>query len=268
MRPARSGSMRSASRAARCSGHRSTWWVELGGADDRLASASRRVRSSGHHRDRVVVTPIVDGVPRRTLAIRTAREDDTRAAVLSLSRAFWSDPLIVHFYPDRAVRSRRIRANLPLGHVDVSDGCEAVALWRPPRRWRVRRRTKLVHRPRMAAAYGSAAGRVLACHRALARHQPAGPHWYLMTFGTDPDRQGCGLAGALLRSRFDRCDAEGAPAYLEAATSGHLPFYGGFGFQPQGGGGASRVPGASTRCGAIQPKRLRRPGAAARTRPR
>lgn len=45
-----------------------------------------------------------------------------------------------------------------------------------------------------------------------------------MVIGKDPSVRGAGLGQALVRSRLDRCDAEHAPAYLEA-TKPDLGFY-------------------------------------------
>jgi GNAT superfamily N-acetyltransferase len=44
-----------------------------------------------------------------------------------------------------------------------------------------------------------------------------------MVIGTDPAVRGAGLGQALMRSRLDRCDAEHAPAYLEATKPDLVP---------------------------------------------
>lgn len=171
--------------------------------------------------------------------VRLACAADRPAAVRSLARAFWSDPFLEYFYPNEFARARRIEGffrilwglSAPLGHVAVTDGCEAVALWRPPFRWRVKWRTIAVNLPHMLKVYGTATGRVTRCLEAMEKHHPRRPHWYLATVGTDPAHQGCGLAGRLIRANLDRCDAAGEPAYLEAASESLVGFYGGMGFQ-------------------------------------
>ena len=171
--------------------------------------------------------------------VRLASAGNEPEAVSTLARAFWSDPFLVHFYPDEAVRARRIdrffkllwKVSLPLGHVTVTDRCEAVALWRPPNRWRIERLTIAANLPAMLRAYGSATGRVIRCLSAMEKHHPRQPHWYLATVGTDPAHQGRGFAGLLIRSGLERCDATGDPAYLEAASESLVPFYSGMGFQ-------------------------------------
>ena len=47
-------------------------------------------------------------------------------------------------------------------------------------------------------------------------HHPRDPHYYLQFIGVGPERQGTGIGSALLRAMLDRCDLEGAAAYLEA----------------------------------------------------
>lgn len=175
--------------------------------------------------------------PQRT--VRLAQLADRKAAVESLARAFWSDPFLEHFYPDETTRGRRIEAffnilwklSFRLGHVEVTAGCEAVALWRPPHHWRVEYRTIAANLPGMLKAYGTATTRVIKCLSAMERHHPSPPHWYLATVGTHPTWQGRGLAGRLIRTGLERCDAAGEPAYLEAASEGLVGFYGGLGFQ-------------------------------------
>lgn len=173
------------------------------------------------------------------VVVRRADPADRQVAVAALARAFWNDPFLVHFYPDEGVRALRIggffdllwRVSMPLGHVEVTEGCEAVALWRPPGRWRTRRRAIAVNLPSILFTYGGAIRRVLRCLGTMEAHHPNRPHWYLATVGTDPPHQGKGYAARLIRSRLARCDAMGEAAYLEAATEGHVPFYSGLGFR-------------------------------------
>jgi GNAT superfamily N-acetyltransferase len=54
---------------------------------------------------------------------------------------------------------------------------------------------------------------------------PEEPHWYLQGLGTDPPRQGEGLASAALEPVLARCDADGVPAYLESTRERNVAFY-------------------------------------------
>ena len=183
--------------------------------------------------------PRTDVSLQRDAAVRPATVADEPTAVATLAQAFWSDPFIVHFYPDDSIRARRInrffqllwKVNTLLGNVAITDRCEAVALWRPPNRWRIQRLTIAANLPAMLRAYGLATGRVIRCLSVMEKHHPCQSHWYLATVGTDPAHQGRGLAGRLIRTGLDRCNAVGEPAYLEAASESLVSFYGGMGFQ-------------------------------------
>jgi GNAT superfamily N-acetyltransferase len=60
------------------------------------------------------------------------------------------------------------------------------------------------------------------------------PRWYLLYFGTRPERRGQGLGGALLRAALDRFDVERVPAYLESTCERNLPLYRRNGFAQHG----------------------------------
>lgn len=171
--------------------------------------------------------------------VRLAARGDRQRVVETLARAFWTDPFLLHFYPNETVRRRRIqrffdllwRANIGDGRIEVAGACDAAALWRQPGRWRIPRGRMIAQLPRMSVAYGLAAGRVIASLRAMERHHPTEPHWYLMTLGTDPAAQGQGLGKALVLAGLARCDADGLPAYLESGSATNIPFYEGLGFR-------------------------------------
>jgi ribosomal protein S18 acetylase RimI-like enzyme len=58
--------------------------------------------------------------------------------------------------------------------------------------------------------------RTLELFELLDVHHPQDPHYYLQFIGVRPERRGTGIGSALLRAMLDRCDLEGAAAYLEA----------------------------------------------------
>jgi ribosomal protein S18 acetylase RimI-like enzyme len=68
----------------------------------------------------------------------------------------------------------------------------------------------------------------------MEKHHPDEPHWYLMLIGSDPSVRGAGFGQALMRSRLDRCDAEGVPAYLENSNPRNESYYLRFGFEVTG----------------------------------
>ena len=69
---------------------------------------------------------------------------------------------------------------------------------------------------------------------AMAEHHPHEPHGYLPMIGVDPSRQGRGLGSTLLKAGLERCDAEGAIAYLESSNPANIPLYERHGFEVVG----------------------------------
>jgi hypothetical protein len=126
-------------------------------------------------------------------------------AVITLERAFASDPMFTWMFPDPRQRSRSLRLFLrvPLqyglryGHVTESNGGMAVAIWLPPgreitiggmiRRGMLTLPFRVGFRPfvRFAGA-NDVMGKF---HK---RFVPE-PHWYLLIVGVDPELQGRGL---------------------------------------------------------------------------
>ena len=56
-------------------------------------------------------------------------------------------------------------------------------------------------------------------------------HWFLQTIGVDPQFQGKGYAGKLLKPMFARIDEEGLPCYLETLDETNVPLYKHFSFK-------------------------------------
>ena len=68
-------------------------------------------------------------------------------------------------------------------------------------------------------------------YRALLAIHPQEAHWYLSVVGVAPDRQARGCGSALVAALTERCDADGAPAYLECDDRANLAFYERSGFR-------------------------------------
>jgi GNAT superfamily N-acetyltransferase len=56
------------------------------------------------------------------------------------------------------------------------------------------------------------------------------PHWYLSAIGVEPERQGRGVATALMQPILQRADAAGLPCYLETHREANLRIYRKHGF--------------------------------------
>jgi ribosomal protein S18 acetylase RimI-like enzyme len=178
--------------------------------------------------------------------VRLAQKADVKALARVLGRAFFDDPVMKWMVPDDAKRSRalpRVFAAMTRHHflagnaVEVSErpgGPGAAALWDPPGRWKQTQREELRMMPAFLLAMGLQVGRGMGVSELMKKHHPEEPHWYLAVIGSDPDVRGGGFGQALMRSRLDRCDAEGAPAYLESTKEANVPYYMRFGFEVTG----------------------------------
>jgi ribosomal protein S18 acetylase RimI-like enzyme len=65
----------------------------------------------------------------------------------------------------------------------------------------------------------------------MGQSHPEESHWYLPVVGVDPNAQGRGLGGALMRHALARCDAEGSSAYLESTNPRNISLYERHGFK-------------------------------------
>lgn len=118
--------------------------------------------------------------------------------------------------------------------VEPSGVIGGAALWDAPGNWKPSPWRELRMFPQLARAFGGRlrAGKELV--DLMSAVHPDEPHWYLATIGTDPDRRGHGFGQALLRSRLERCDRDGIPAYLESSKRVNIAYYERFGFEVTG----------------------------------
>ncbi len=183
--------------------------------------------------------------------VRVARKADVRGLSRVLGRAFFDDPVMRWMLPDDVRRARalpRVFAAMTRYHflaggsVEVASVAEtpgagalgAAALWDPPGRWQQTAGEELRMMPSFLLAIGRQVRRGQSIAELMKRNHPEEPHWYLAVIGSDPDVRGAGFGQALMQSRLDRCDAEGAPAYLESTDESNVPYYLRFGFDVTG----------------------------------
>jgi GNAT superfamily N-acetyltransferase len=190
-----------------------------------------------------------------TVDVAAARRPQVKPLSRVLGRAFFDDPVMMWMVPDAARRASalpRIFAAMTRHHFLAGDAVElatrdgvlgAAALWDPPGRWKTTAREDLAMMPTFLLAMRGESKRGMEVSELMKRHHPEEPHWYLAVVGSDPDVRGTGLGRALMDSRLDRCDAEGAPAYLESTKQSNVPYYLRFGFEVTG---ELTVPGGPT----------------------
>ena len=173
-------------------------------------------------------------------AIRPATLHDRAAIAAMLGRAFADDPAMTYIFPgpaDRAKRLPRLFALLfdsdgPVGMRLVAAGVEGATLWRGPGRSKTGVWEMMRHAPAMASSLGGSIGRALTVANAIDAHHPSSDFWYLHVAGCDPEHQGKGIGGALIRDGLAR--ANGLSCYLETATERNLGLYRSLGFEVTG----------------------------------
>jgi len=178
--------------------------------------------------------------------VRPLGRRDVRAAAGVLARAFYDDPVTSWMLPDDSSRLTALtRAFAPLARhhflpragseVGVRDGTVGAAtLWDPPGQRKPGLVEQLITTPTMLWAFRSRVPASMRVMELMEKHHPEEPHWYLMLIGSDPAVRGTGFGHALMRSRLDRCDAEGSPAYLENSNPKNESYYLRFGFEIMG----------------------------------
>ena len=137
-----------------------------------------------------------------------------------MARAFFDDPLQVWALPDNSTRlsileqvfellSRYSSVPRDESYTDASLAC--AAFWVPPGPFELdlaaAEATAL-----MLDLLGDANERFRAAEDVMRAHRPEQLHFYLQGLGTDPPRQGEGLASAAMQPVLTRCDADGIPA--------------------------------------------------------
>lgn len=174
---------------------------------------------------------------------RAATAADAEAIGETLARAFADDPLICFLLTDARKRPAKLprlfkllfKLGLPYGACDVTGGCEAVALWRPPGQWHIPIHQYITNGPEFLGVFGLTTGlRVMSIMDYIEKRHPKEPHYYLQTLGTDTQKQGKGFGGVVIRRHLAVADAQAMPCYLESSKTTNIPIYQSFGFELTG----------------------------------
>jgi ribosomal protein S18 acetylase RimI-like enzyme len=171
--------------------------------------------------------------------VRKATAKDIPAMGDMLARAFHHDPIVDWVFQDEHRRpkyTRRFfsgRARVLIGQREIylADDGAAAAMWARPDEWRDPPLQAFKELAVLTPGVGRRAIQVMRGLIHVESRHPKPPHWYLAVLGTEPDRQGEGLATALLRQVLDDCDRDEVPAYLETGTERNVAFYTRHGFK-------------------------------------
>jgi ribosomal protein S18 acetylase RimI-like enzyme len=170
-------------------------------------------------------------------------EADISAAGHMLAKAFHSDPLQVHVFPDAEERAQRspaqfsalVRQGHLSGEVLATGGMTGVSVWMPPGQVVTAEQAAKSGFSDLPRHMGNDAfvrfGTVL--DYLSDAHQKGIPAkcWYLMVVGVHPDQRGRGHGRALLAPIMARADAERMPICLETAQPDVKAFYESLGFK-------------------------------------
>ncbi|HEY94999.1 MAG TPA: GNAT family N-acetyltransferase [Dehalococcoidia bacterium] len=188
-------------------------------------------------------------------------------AAETLARAFYEYPLLKYYYPDNKKREKityyfvasSVFSGTRYGEVyTTSVNMEGVAVWVSSERYPKSMMDSIRSIP-LSISYGLFRHGVYKM-KAVGDHidsvkerlAPA-RHMFLQTLGVDPNHQGKGYAGKLLKPMLARLDEEKIPCYLETLDEKNVRLYEHFGFKPLD---ESVIPGTPLKSWAM----LREPG--------
>lgn len=172
-------------------------------------------------------------------------ENQIIPAAKVLARAFHDEPLMAYLLPDAKTRDEMgadffgfmLRYVIFFGEAYApSSNLEGVALWLPSEYFRMT--------PELMAKAGIEKLMTKAGKELMARVQPINDfiedkharnapfrHWYLAFIGVDPDFQGKGFAGKLLKPILSRLKRENLACYLETESEKNVDIYKHYGFE-------------------------------------
>ena len=168
-----------------------------------------------------------------------------KQAAKTLARAFYDYPLLKYYYPDDAKREKigyffvasGVYAGISSGEVyTTSVNMEGIAVWILSDHYSMTfsRMIRSVPFPVILGLLRNGFQRMKdvgdyldKVHERLARHK----HMYLQIIGVDPQHQGKGFAGKLIRPMLAGLDKEKMPCYLETLDKKNVGLYEHFGFK-------------------------------------
>ena len=172
-------------------------------------------------------------------------KDSIKPAAMAMARAFHDSSVYIYTYPDASEREKRVphsfdsvlRYGLRYGKVyTTSDRLEGIAVWMHSELMKMTiRRMWRSQALRPALRMGIKASiRMFRLNDYIERkHIELAPydHLYLMLLGVDPEYQGNGYGGRLVRGMLEEASEAGLPSYLETTSEENVAFYEHLGFK-------------------------------------
>jgi GNAT superfamily N-acetyltransferase len=171
--------------------------------------------------------------------IRSAKRDEMAQTVSCIVAAFIADPIGRFAWPSPhqyleamplAVREFG-GASFEYGSADVTADFCGAGLWLPPS---VHPDGEALEKVFRDTAKSEHLDDLLATFEKMDEWHPEESHWYLPLIGVEPNAQGRGLGGALMRHATARADAAGTMAYLESSNPRNISLYERHGFEVMG----------------------------------
>ncbi len=178
-------------------------------------------------------------MPGPSLAIRSAASNEISEATACIVAAFITDPLARFAWPSphehlhaMPLATREFAGgSFEHGTAYVTGDFCGAALWLPPG---VHPNSEALETVFRDTAKPEHLDDLLATFEKMDEWHPEEPHWYLPLVGVEPNAQGNGFGGALMRHAVARCDREGALAYLESSNPRNISLYERHGFEVMG----------------------------------
>ena len=176
------------------------------------------------------------------MSVRPASPEDIPRIADALAEAFAHDPPMMWFTPEHehSERVERLKPyfralvgklHLPHGEVWVCEDPVGAAAWVEPGKWPFTTWQRRGVIPVELRTFGRHPLRTLRGVEAIERNHPKDPHWYLEYIGVERAGQGRGTGSELLQPMLDRCDADGAAAFLNAGSERSRDLYARHGFE-------------------------------------
>ena len=172
-------------------------------------------------------------------------EDQVKPASKILSKAFYDDPISVYLIPDISERKAKlkhvyeyvIRYDILYGEVyATSPNLEGIAGWlHSENAYKTVKRQIKSGGPKVISELGmefyKKSKHIEEFTNLIHKKNTPFKHWYLDQFGVDPNFQGKGHAGVLLKAMFTRSEQERLPIYVATHKEKNVAIYQHYGFK-------------------------------------